>query len=284
MNIFVIHYKKLTERRTYLENMFQQLKNYTDINVHWFDNIDRDNLAEYKYMYKEDPEKWTSTNNIWHNSRSPSRPLTNGEIACAVTHILVYKYIIDNSIQKALIFEDDVILLNTAEIFVQRMNRVLKELSDDFDMCWLSDFGGWTVENYSMDSVINRPEMHVDPYLASLNKNIIFDDKYIYRMPCNKTTDAYFISNKCAKLLYTEFIPFCLPIDWNHTPAILKYNLKNYWTVEPLVSQGSTGIYKSSNKQDIQNISNTMPQLTFAEIKYYKHLVNTQLKEKSHVV
>jgi GR25 family glycosyltransferase involved in LPS biosynthesis len=253
MDIFIVHYKKLTERRVYLENIFKQCTT-NNINIHWFDEIDRDDLSEYKHMYKEDSNKWMSTNAIWNHHKSPSRRLTNGEIACAITHILIYKYIIDNDIQKALIFEDDVILLGTPDIFFQKMNRTLKELPEDFDICWISDFGGWTPGNYSIETALNNPNMYVDMYLASLNKSIIFDDKYIYRMPCNKSSDAYFISNTCAKLLYKEFVPFCLPIDWNHTPAIIKYNLKNYWTVEPLVSQGSFTVYKSSNKQDIENI------------------------------
>jgi len=263
MHIFVVHYKKLTERRKYLESIFSQIP---DIIVHWFDEVDRDTLSsEHLLMYKEDPEKWTSMNNIWHNTKSPSRILNKAEIACAVTHLLIYKYISDNNIEKALVLEDDVILIHSPDVFIEKLKRAN---SYDFDMCWISDYFGWTVENFS---IYSPPSLHIDPYLASLNKNIITDDRYIYPMPCNKSSDAYLISNRCAKLLFQEIVPFCLPIDWNHTPIILKHKLKNYWTVEPLVSQGSFNVYGSSTMpRSLSSLPSSLPLPSPAEIKYYK--------------
>ncbi len=261
MDIFVVHYKKLTERRKYLESIFSQMP---DVIIHWFDEIDRDTLKpEHLAMYKEDPQKWAYMNSIWHSTKSPSRILNKAEIACAVTHLLVYKFIVDYGIEKALILEDDVIFLHNPDVFIEKINKIKKE---NFDMCWISDYFGWTVENFSMYT----PNMHIDPYLASLNKNVITDDRYIYPMPCNKSSDAYLISNKCAKILLQEIVPFCLPIDWNHTPIILEHKLKNYWTVEPLVSQGSFSVYGSSTAPSSSSSSSSIPPLSVAEIKYYK--------------
>ena len=109
--IFISHYIKLTDRKQYLDNVLKIL-GFT--NVHWFEHINRDTLtSDQLKMYEYNPEKWMSLNSVWHEYKSLPRKLSGPEIANELTHIEIYKYIIDNNIQTALILEDDCILYNT---------------------------------------------------------------------------------------------------------------------------------------------------------------------------
>lgn len=53
------------------------------------------------------------------------KPLTLGEIGCAMSHIKLYKHIIENNIQEAIIFEDDVFLnFHFKEILKETLKKV----------------------------------------------------------------------------------------------------------------------------------------------------------------
>lgn len=232
--VFIIHYKKLTERKEYLT---KTLREHGFTQVYWFDQFDRDTLTEEQLkMYVYDEEKWMSSNAVWHHYDSKPRPLTGPEVACTLTHIEIYKYIIENGIQKALILEDDVIFKqNFKEDFKATMDEITS-LNDEFDMCFLNDAFGWTINNYKENC----------GYIGSLNKNTFIPGKHIYRMYGGRCSDSYIISNNAAKTLYDNIIPFCLPIDWAQTPIILTKDMKVYWSEPAITHQGSEDVYKSS--------------------------------------
>lgn len=233
IHIFIIHYKKLTERKKYLDH---ELKSYGFHNIHWFDHIDRNNLSkEQLSLYKYDPEMYLSKNAIWKEYKSIPRPLTLGEIACCLSHIEIYDYICKNNIPYALIFEDDVILYDN---FYNKLVKVFSELPENFDSCYLSDNFGWTVNNYK--------EKNGFGFLGSLNHNIYTENKCVYKMPSGKCADSFLISHHCAQILYKEIIPFCLPPDWEQTPIYIRNNMNVYWAEPSLTHAGSNDIYGSS--------------------------------------
>lgn len=230
LHIFIPHYIKLTQRKEYLD---AALKEEGFSNIHWYDHIDRDTLtSEHLSWYQYSPEKWNSLNAIWKHYDSPPRQLSPSEIAVTVTHILIYNYIIDKGLDYVLILEDDIILYNN---FTKKLKRVIQELPDDFDACFLSDNFGWTVDNYK------------EGYLGSLNNNKYTPEKCIYKMPTGKCADAYLLSYHGAKILYENTIPFYFPIDWMHTPIFLQNNMNIYWAEPSLTHQGSDDIYGSAN-------------------------------------
>jgi GR25 family glycosyltransferase involved in LPS biosynthesis len=215
IDVFIIHYKKLTERKEYLKSALKDFK------VHWIEDVDRDTLTpEQLSMYEYSSEKWKTLNAVWKEYNSEPRPLSTAEIACNVSHYMAYKAISEKGIDRALILEDDVILYHN---FAKKLRRVLDELPEDFDSCYLSDCFGWTVNNYKQG------------FLGSLNKNIYDFDKCVYRMPTGRCADSYVISNKCAKVMCEKFVPFCLPVDWQQTPIYLTGSMKVYWA-EPALT------------------------------------------------
>lgn len=229
VHAFIVHYKKLVDRKEYLDSV---LKSEGITNIHWFEDIDRDTMTkEQLEMYQYDEKKWYELNSTWHQFEARPRKLTMPEIACSVTHVEIYKYIVENNIKIALFFEDDCLIYDN---FRERLLKVINELPDDFDACYLSDCFGWTVDNYKFG------------YLGSLNKNKYSKNKLVYEMHCGKCADSFLLTTKCAKKLYENFVPFCLPPDWMQTPIYLKNNMKIYWSEPALTHQGSEDVYNSS--------------------------------------
>ncbi len=227
--IFISHYKKLTDRKKYLDNILQK-ENFS--NIYWFEDIDRDTMTkEDLTMYKYDKHRWLYLNSTWGHNYNDSRELRGPEIANAITHIKIYKYIIDNNIEIALILEDDCILYDN---FKKNLLKYIEQLPKNFDTCFIGDAFGWTVDNYRTG------------FFGQQNKNIIREDLNIYPMKCGHTADAYIISLEGAKKIYNSILPFCLPIDFEFNHIFITENVNNYWGHPALIHQGSEDVYKSS--------------------------------------
>ncbi len=258
--IFIIHYKKLTERKEYLSRRLNELG---FSNVNWVEDIDRDTMTDEQLaMYQFSSEKWYELNLTWFHVESRPRYLSKGEIACGVTHILIYKHIIDNNIKNAIIFEDDVILYDN---FVN-IDKILEELPSDYHTCFLNDAFGWTVENYKHN------------YFKSME---YIPGKNVYKMGCSKCADSFLISYEGAKLLYNNIIPFCLPIDWMHNPIYINNNMNVYWAQPALTHQGSEDIYKSSvgREQQLSNVEEKIEEDEIAVEGLYNLVDGTYVNE-----
>ena len=226
--IFISHYYMLTERKEYLDKALKQ-EGFTDIR--WIQDITRDNMTpDQLALYKYDPDRWNYLNSVWSAQAEP-RKLSGPEIANHLTHLKIYKTVVDQGLDIALVLEDDCIL---HESFKNKLNAIVDQLPLKFDTCFLSDAFGWNISNYKSG------------FFGLRNKNVKTDDKLIYPMSCSKTADAYLISKKGAKQMYDAAIPFCLPIDWTMNPIFVLNNFVNFWADPAIVSQGSFDIYKSS--------------------------------------
>ena len=233
--IYIVHYHKLESRKEYLSS---KLNNIQTLNIKqiWCSDIDRDNLTKehldrYQYSY----DKWYELNAIWSEYSSKPRILSNSEIACNNTHFLIYKDIIDNNIQDALILEDDSIILDN---FENNIIRILKDLKkNDYDICYVNKYDHIQIK-------MEDDKISLEEYLTNENNLSIFPIKK------SKCTISYLLSNNGARIFYKNLIPFCLPIDWMHTPIMIQHNMKSYWSLIDLVSQGSESIYKSSIERE----------------------------------
>lgn len=96
MNIFVINRKKDVDRKNYIEKHFSEIgiEDYS-----FFEAIEGTELSE-EFVKK----CRTLTSKIMLRGRE----LRIGEIGCALSHLSIYKKIVENSLTGALIFEDDV--------------------------------------------------------------------------------------------------------------------------------------------------------------------------------
>lgn len=77
---------------------------------------------------------------------SESNTLTSGEIGCALSHLAVYKKIIDLNLKNALILEDDLVLNSDDPENFQSLSKGLHELPDDWEFLYL----GYALNNNRM--------------------------------------------------------------------------------------------------------------------------------------
>ena len=95
MRTFIINLKESTDRRQYMINEMKK----TNLEYEFFDAVNGRNIRNIDEIYlREDSLK------------KIRKILTYGEIGCAMSHLLIYKKMIDENIEQALILEDDIIV------------------------------------------------------------------------------------------------------------------------------------------------------------------------------
>jgi GR25 family glycosyltransferase involved in LPS biosynthesis len=116
--------------------------------------------------------------------------LTNEIIGCALSHMKIWKKIVDDDLDNAVIFEDDMFLIDD---WKNVLNKGLKELPDDWDIFTLGNFGIKN-KNDIYDSPFNFIFYCIIKCLdIGCNKSDSFnDDKNKY----NFNKDKYNIDNK----------------------------------------------------------------------------------------
>ena len=161
---------------------------------------------------KDLPEKKICeiNSNAWVNSRY-NRKLGLGEIGCALSHRKIYEKMVNENIEWAIIFEDDIYLKHD---FFSEINKIKSKFSYN-DLFVLGVQEGLKSQDYillSEEDVFNLSN-------GFSLKRTHHSEKYIYR------TAAYIISKTLAKrILDFTSEKFCCADDWY---IFTKYNLIN---------------------------------------------------------
>jgi GR25 family glycosyltransferase involved in LPS biosynthesis len=148
------------------------------------------------------------------------RDLRNGEIGVFISHMRIFKSIVENNYPMALIFEDDAIFCDN---FLDKFNCLLKDIPSDTSILYV---GGRFTPNYCM----------TDGTMVTSNiiKHNIPDKLWIgSSMDKDRTMHAYIISFNLAKL--------CL--DNYYLPRFIK-NAVDAWILDVCLSN-SIKIYNS---------------------------------------
>lgn len=64
--------------------------------------------------------------------------ITNEMLGCALSHMNIWKKIVDNKMENALIFEDDIMLVDDWD---EKLNKSIKDVPKDWDILTLGNFG-----------------------------------------------------------------------------------------------------------------------------------------------
>lgn len=255
--IYIIHYKKLIDRKKYLDAMFNM---YDFTNINWVSHIDRNTMtSEDLAQYKFSTDRWHELCSIWGEYDSVPRKLSGPEIACCLSHLWIYNDILKHGHKVALIFEDDAILLDG---FRNKLNVVLNELPEDFHTCHLTDSFGWSVATYKQG------------YFGAMNNNVVTESQHVYKMGSSRCADAYLISLDAAQKLRDNITPFTLPVDWSLNPVYVECNMNVYWAEPPITSQGSMTVYGSSVGRPGENPTNVVASAPTPKQKTIKELGN----------
>lgn len=158
-----------------------------------------------------DPKRLNFINDsVWVKERY-NRSLTSGEIGCALSHRNIYQKMVDDDIEWAIIFEDDIYLKYD---FFYEIEKIKKYFSHN-DLFVLGVQEGLKSKDYILFS--RKDKFNLDNGF-SLRKTH-HSEKYIYR------TAAYIISKSSAKkILDFTAENFCCADDWY---IFKKYNLIN---------------------------------------------------------
>jgi len=212
MKIFIIHYKKLIERKQSILSQFEK-HNITDYE---FIEIDRDELYNHDIsMFQSD--------------------YANCQIAISLSHFNAYKQISDKY-YNGLIFEDDVIL---SDNFIDKLNNYITQLPEDYDMLFIGDGCNFHIETHKL--IPNKNIYEKCLYPTSWGGD-----------GAAKCSDSYIITKKCANKLceYINNLEdkIKLPIDWWLNVAIRDNIFKVYWAEPTIVTQGTqNGTFQSSH-------------------------------------
>ena len=210
MKVFVVHYKKLEERK---KNILEQFKknNITDFE---FIEIDRDNLVDIdKSLFSVD---------------YPTR-----EIAITSSHFEAYKKIAE-SYDEALILEDDIIM---DENFSELFTKYLDQLPKTFDQLYIGD-----------GCKLHIPQDMIKPNTNIYLKGLL--PTSWGGQGSSRCTDSYVVNKKCAiklcEYINKKKKEINIPIDFWINFANRDNNFEVFWAEPTIVTQGSqNGTFQS---------------------------------------
>jgi glycosyl transferase family 25 len=190
---FAISLKRRSDRHEYIKQNYTHSNLYNLEIIDAYDGkIDSNNSNEYINL------KNNFLNSI-NNNRNKTNPynylsineFTPGELGCFLSHIIIWKKMINENITNALIFEDDCIFnIN----FSNKLESILKqELPLKFNILWL---GGKMVDNYE-----NTENTLISQNIAIKNEIHPFGAfSYILNIRCAETLLKWVFSDFRGKL------------------------------------------------------------------------------------
>lgn len=122
-NIYIISLQRSRNRH---ELLLKQLEGL-EYEFFWGDEGERLDLKQLQdnNLYSEELAKKKSSSNI---------PLTRGEIGCSLSHVEIYKDMLNKDYEKVLIFEDDIKVDVKA---ADSISKAFEELPDDWEFLYL---------------------------------------------------------------------------------------------------------------------------------------------------
>jgi glycosyl transferase family 25 len=223
IKIFVLHYSKLTSRK---QHILEQFKNH--------------GIQDFEFIEQFDKDEITNENcSQFDQQYIKNRP---GELSLHLKHFYVYQLMVNENIDEALIFEDDVIL---SDGFIEKLTEYMRQLPTTYDMLFIG----------------NGCQLHI-PSNRIVPGQYIYE-KYIYGKYVDTTddgtcvatrcTDSYIIHNRCAQKICNYIAnlnnTITLPIDWWLNKAAQDNKLTVYWSEPTIVTQGShIGLFSCSLK------------------------------------
>jgi GR25 family glycosyltransferase involved in LPS biosynthesis len=199
---FVIHLShKSPERKDFFMNNLKKSK-YNDINI--FEGVNAYNLLQLK-----------ETIALFNNPKI-DESLGKGQIGCLLSHIKLYKHIIDNNIQIANIFEDDI-------YFHPEYNKLAPEYylntPKDFDIIFI----GNQIYNYKAPKINKESCFCTHAYIITLDgARKIYD--LIISFGFNYELNEHLLEEKYNGIFVIDFIFFMSQKMMNKNKSLKLFN------------------------------------------------------------
>ena len=243
--VYIINLENRIEKKNYMLEQIKNLDNTFD--VEFFDAVDGNKLEELEEL-EESYENGYKFNVLesWYDPVT-NRSLTKGEVGCALSHYTIWKKMVDNNIDRAIIFEDDI---GIPVDFVSTFNKLTSELPVDYDLFYL-----------------HRQQRTKNETSYSENLTIA---NYSYWL-C-----AYMISNNCAKkLINTVYLDNLIPVD-EYVPIMCDINYPHKQYSEIYKNYNKLTSYAPKNRfMELNNsVSDTVHTLSYKKLEYYEFNTN----------
>lgn len=211
MQIFVIHYAKLVERR---KNMVMQLI---------VNNLDAEFVTQYDRA------------SILETDKMKFRPgYGDADKAITLSHLYCFQQVVDRY-DYALILEDDAVFNNQFRIILE---KYMKQLPSDWDMVFIGD-----------GCNLHIPYQMIHAQGGNIFKKCL-DPTPWGGNGATRCTDSYLISKKCAAAILSEVAkPGYIidnTIDWWLNEICRKFQFQVYWAEPTIVTQGSVNMFQTS--------------------------------------
>jgi GR25 family glycosyltransferase involved in LPS biosynthesis len=206
-HIIVINMEHRIEKRIFMEQQLKIcLQDHPDISVEFFAAVDGTTIAASSlHDIGGDIDK------TWANPYN-NKPLTHGEVGCALSHHAVWKKIRNGNWSNVLVIEDDVLI--PADL-IAKLEALIEESSRPWDLAY-----------------VGRKPLRCNEY--HLSQHIVVP-KYSY------WTNAYILNSSGAnKLLSTDYLQQIIPVD-EYLPLMYHSHfnaklLKHYSRFAPLLA------------------------------------------------
>ena len=247
MKVYVLHSSNLSKRKKHILEQFR-----------------KHNIYNFEFIEKFDAREITE-----EESRPFAKDYKRTLMSLFLKHIYVYQLIAkeseadEASEATALIFEDDVILGDDFYEILEKYMNEANGVSDASDCKGANDANA--ANGVSDVGYTNKYDMLFIGcgYNLHINKEVIEENKHIYKNPYTRATDSYVITSSCAKKICDYYeaaraatlmgaatataCPITLPINLWLNKAILDKGLNVYWCEPTIVSQGSqSGLFEVS--------------------------------------
>lgn len=162
------------------------------------------------------------------------RPLKLGRVGCALSHLTIYRKIVDKDYGKVLILEDDIAVLKDNLTF---FNKAVGELPGDWELLYLGYFGS---NNQYSNIAKMKYGIYRFLYLLNLKKYVpdIYRNtyprpysSYLNRAGAHFGTHAYALTRECAKKLTSYHQPVTREAD-NLLAELCKYEIIKAYTLK----------------------------------------------------
>lgn len=150
MKVFVINLKASPERRQFMERQLAAL----DLPAEFFPAVDGRRLTE--------DEVGQQSNRVWFR-RYVGREMTRADLGCSLSHILVYRKIIEENLPCALVLEDDAWLTPAIKPVMEALEEDIPRLPVDvvlFSQCSTVGARLWNIATYFLCPVVQAYFAH----------------------------------------------------------------------------------------------------------------------------
>jgi len=226
--ILVVTVPRFKERH---EKVRERLKG---ISFDFFNGADKNELSE---SFIEENYHYDKKNSLAVRQYYP--PLNSGEIACALSHRMVYEAMIANNWQHVLVFEDDVV---PDEKNISLLPETLRELPADWDLFYL---GYWKNDTVSLGKRLKQGwyQMMASFGLSNMSRKMLANrlpkdfSEHLYKAGFHDCTHAYAVSLNAAKKLLQAQTPVIQRADNLLSLLILKGEIKAFASKKFLFNQ-----------------------------------------------